>query len=251
MLSSTVSANATTFEDSGLAGAATYSDRVKVRNSAGDSAWSNSAEATTDTPPPYQTILASGETTVAGTIVSGNYTRTFDLDGSFEQILEHESGGKRNHRYSYMDHRWTLSSPSGAAYLSVTGYSGNSSDGDQFQLAYSTGGGFTTFCTLAVGASSTCSTSFELGSAATVTVRVVDTNQARGARALDSVFIDQIQLFVESNTGPVTLPAAPSGLTGDASTPRQIALAWSDNADNETSYTVQRSDVGGGWTTIA
>ena len=251
VLSSTVSANTTTFEDSGLAAATTYSYRVKARNSAGDSAWSNSAEATTDTPPPYQTILASGETTVAGTIVSGNYTRTFDLDGSFEQIRERESGGKRNRRYSYMDHRWTLSSPSGAASLSVTGYSGNSSDGDQFQLAYSTGGGFTTFCTLAVGASSTCSTSFELGSAATVTVRVVDTNQARGARALDSVYIDQIQLFVESNTGPVTLPAAPSGLTGDASTPGQIALAWTDNADNETSYTVQRSDVGGSWSTIA
>jgi len=251
VLSSTVSANTTTFEDSGLAAATTYSYRVKARNSAGDSAWSNSAEATTDTPPPYQTILVSGETTVAGTIVSGNYTRTFDLDGSFEQIRERESGGKRNRRYSYMDHRWTLSSPSGAASLSVTGYSGNSSDGDQFQLAYSTGGGFTTFCTLAVGASSTCSTSFELGSAATVTVRVVDTNQARGARALDSVYIDQIQLFVESNTGPVTLPAAPTGLIGDASTPGQIALAWSDNADNETSYTVQRSDVGGGWSTIA
>ena len=196
VLSSNASANTTTFEDSGLAGATTYSYRVKARNSAGDSAWSNSAEATTDTPPPYQTILASGETTVAGTIVSGNYTRTFDLDGSFEQIRERESGGKRNRRYSYMDHRWTLSSPSGAASLSVTGYSGNSSDGDQFQLAYSTGGGFTTFCTLAVGASSTCSASFELGSASTVTVQVVDTNQARGARALDSVYIDQIQLFV-------------------------------------------------------
>lgn len=251
VLSSTVSANTTSFEDSGLAGATTYSYRVRARNSAGDSAWSNSSEATTDTPPPYQTILASGETTVAGTIVSGNFTRTFDLDGSFEQIRERESGGKRNRRYSYMDHRWTLSSPSGAASLSVTGYPGNSSDGDQFQLAYSTGGGFTTFCTLAVGASSTCSTSFELSSASTVTVRVVDTNQARGARALDSVYIDQIQLFVESNTGPVTLPAAPSGLTGDASTPGQIALAWSDNADNETSYTVQRSDVGGAWSTIA
>jgi subtilisin family serine protease len=251
VLSSTVSANATSFEDSGLAGATTYSYRVKARNSAGDSAWSNSAEATTDTPPPYQTVVASSETTVAGTIVSGNYTRTFDLDGSLEQIRERESGGKRNRRYSYMDHRWTLASPSGAASLSVTGFSGNSSDGDQFQLAYSTGGGFTNFCTLPVGASSTCSTSFELSSAATITVRVVDTNQARGARALDSVYIDQIQLFVESNTGPVTLPAAPSGLTGDASTPGQITLAWADNADNETSYTVQRSDVGGSWSTIA
>ena len=71
--------------------------------------------------------------------------------------------------------------------------------------------------------------------------------KARGARALDSVFIDQIQLFVESNTGPVTLPEAPSGLSGVASTAGVIALTWTDNADNETSYTVQRSDDGNSW----
>ena len=251
VLSSTAASNSTSFEDTGLAGETLYSYRVRARNSAGDSAWSNAADATTDAPPPYQTILVSSESTLAGTIVAGNYTRTFDLDGSLEQIRERESGGKRNRRYSYMDHQWSLSSPSGAASLSVTGYSGNSSDGDRFELAYSTGGGFTTFCTLEVGASSTCSTGFDMPTAGTVTVRVSDTNQARGARALDSVFIDQIQLFVESNTGPVTLPEAPSGLSGDASTAGVIALSWTDNADNETSYTVQRSDDGNSWSTLA
>ena len=251
LLSTTAASNSTSFEDTGLAGETLYSYRVRARNSAGDSAWSNAADATTDAPPPYQTILVSSESTLAGTIVAGNYTRTFDLDGSLEQIRERESGGKRNRRYSYMDHQWSLSSPSGAASLSVTGYSGNSSDGDRFELAYSTGGGFTTFCTLEVGASSTCSTGFDMPTAGTVTVRVSDTNQARGARALDSVFIDQVQLFVESNTGPVTLPVAPSGLSGDASSPGVIALSWTDNADNETSYTVQRSDDGNGWSTFA
>ena len=251
LLSNTAASNSTSFEDTGLAGETLYSYRVRARNSAGDSAWSNAADATTDAPPPYQTILVSSESTLAGTVVAGNYTRTFDLDGSLEQIRERESGGKRNRRYSYMDHQWSLSSPSGAASLSVTGYSGNSSDGDLFELAYSTGGGFTTFCTLEVGASSTCSTSFDMPTAGTVTVRVSDTNQARGTRALDSVFIDQIQLFVESNTGPVTLPTAPSGLSGDASTPGVIALSWTDNADNETSYAVQRSDDGNSWSTLA
>ena len=250
-LSATASANATSFEDTGLAGATPYGYRIKARNSAGDSAWSNVADATTDTPPPYQTVLASSEATLAGTLVAGSYIRTFDLDGSLEQIRERESGGKRNRRYSYMDHQWSLASPSGAASLSVTGYSGNSSDGDRFELSYSTGGGFTFFCELPIGSSSTCSTGFEMPSAGTVTVRVTDTNQARGARALDSVFIDQIQMLVESNTGPVTLPLAPTALSGDASTPGQITLNWADNADNETSYSVQRSDIGGSWSTIA
>ena len=251
VLSATASANATSFEDTGLAGATPYGYRIKARNSAGDSAWSNVADATTDTPPPYQTVLASSEATLAGTLVAGSYIRTFDLDGSLEQIRERESGGKRNRRYSYMDHQWSLASPSGAASLSVTGYSGNSSDGDRFELSYSTGGGFTFFCELPIGSSSTCSTGFEMPSAGTVTVRVTDTNQARGARALDSVFIDQIQMLVESNTGPVTLPLAPTALSGDASTPGQITLNWADNADNETSYSVQRSDIGGSWSTIA
>ena len=251
LLSTTAASNSTSFEDTGLAGETLYSYRVRARNSAGDSAWSNAADATTDAPPPYQTILVSSESTLAGTAVAGNFTRTFDLDDSLEQIRERESGGKRNRRYSYMDHQWSLSSPSGAASLSVTGYSGNSSDGDRFELAYSTGGGFTTFCTLEVGASSTCSTGFDMPTAGTVTVRVSDTNQARGARALDSVFIDQIQLFIESNTGPVTLPEAPSGLSGDASTPGVIAVSWTDNADNETSYTVQRSDDGNSWSSLA
>jgi len=251
VLANTVSANETSFNDTGLAGETTYTYRIKARNSAGDSDWSNAAEATTEAPPPYQTIVVSSESTLAGTVVSGNYTRTFNLDGAVEQIRETESGGKPSNRYSYLDHRWLMASPSGAASLSVTGYSDNSSDGDSFELAYSTGGAFTTFCTLQVGAASSCSVGFDMQAAGTITLQVTDTNQSRGTRATDSVYIDQIQLFVESNSGPVTLPIAPSGLSGDASTPGEISLSWIDNADNETRYDVQRSDDGSSWSTIA
>jgi len=250
VLSTTAGANATSINDTGLAAATSYSYRVKARNSAGDSAWTGAALATTDTPPPYQTIVVSSENTLAGSVVSGDYTRTFNLDGALEQIIERESGGRKNTRYSFMEHQWSLSSPSGAATLSVSGYAGNSGDGDSFELAYSTGGSFTPFCTLAVGAISSCAASFELSNAATVTVRVTDTDQSRGARSLDSVYIDEIKLLVESNTGPVTLPLAPTGLAGDNGTPGQITLSWSDNADNETRYDVQRAE-GGAWETIA
>ena len=250
VLSTMTGSNATSFNDTGLAGATTYSYRVKARNSAGDSDWSGVAEATTDTPPPYQTIAVSSENTLAGTVVSGSYTRTFNLDGLVEQIQERESGGRKNTRYSYMDHQWSMTAPSGAATLSVSGYADNSSDGDSFVLAYSTGGGFTSFCTLSVGAVASCGANFELPNAGTVTLRVTDSNQSRGATSLDSVFIDEIKLFVESNTGPVTLPAAPTGLAGDNSTPGQIALSWTDNADNETRFDVQRAE-GGSWETIA
>ncbi len=39
-------------------------------------------------------------------------------------------------------------------------------------------------------------------------------------------------------------PLAPTGLTFDNSTSKQLTLTWTDNADNETSYLVYRSDDG-------
>ena len=250
-LSQTVGANVTSFTDSGLAGATAYSYRVKARNTAGDSAWAGPVDATTDTPPPFQTVVASSETTLAGSVVSGNYLTTHLADGSDEVIRERESGGRKNRRYSYMDHRWTLNAPAGAAVLTVTGSADNSSDGDSFEVAYSTGGAYTDVCTLAVGSPAPCSASFTIPSAGAVTVRLTDTDQSPGNRALDSVAIDQIMMTVESGGGPVTAPAAPTGLSGDNSTPGVIALTWIDNADNETQYLVERSDdSGASWSEI-
>ena len=193
----------------------------------------------------------SSETTLAGNVLSGSYLTTQDADGLDEVIRERESGGRKNTRYSFMDHRWTLNAPAGAAVLTVTGSADNSNDGDSFVVAYSIGGGYNDVCALSVGAPSTCSESFTIPSAGAVTVRVTDTDQSSGNRALDSVAIDQIMMTVESSGGPVTAPAAPTGLAGDNSTPGAIALSWVDNADNETQYLVERSDDGGNsWSAI-
>ena len=113
-LTQTVGANITSFTDSGLAGATMYTYRVKARNTAGDSAWAGPVDATTDTPPPFQIILVSSETTLAGNVLSGSYLTTQDADGLDEVIRERESGGRKNTRYSFMDHRWTLNAPAGA-----------------------------------------------------------------------------------------------------------------------------------------
>lgn len=48
-----------------------------------------------------------------------------------------------------------------------------------------------------------------------------------------------------------TPPAAPSGLTASASSSSQIALAWTDNASNETAFSVERSVSGGAFTVVA
>ncbi len=47
------------------------------------------------------------------------------------------------------------------------------------------------------------------------------------------------------------LPAAPSNLTATADAVPQVSLAWTDNANNETGFVVERSDNGGGFVQIA
>src|SRR5204863_5765028 len=54
-------------------------------------------------------------------------------------------------------------------------------------------------------------------------------------------------LTILDNDGPPpsTPPAAPTGLTATALTPSGIDLAWTDNANNETGFTVEsRSPTG-------
>lgn len=253
VLTDTLGANVTSFTDTGLASATLYSYRVRARNVAGNSTWSNQTDVTTATPPPFQVVQVSGETTPAGTIVSGNYTWTYTNDDQAEVISERESGGRKPSRYSYVDHRWSLNAPAGSAILTVVGHADISSDGDDFIMAYSTGGAFNPICTLSVVAPGACTTSFDLQSGGTVTVRVTDTNQSAGNRSLDRVHIDQIVMTVESTGGPVTEPPfAPTNLTGNAGTPGEIALSWQDLADNETSYRVDRSEDGGNtWMELA
>ena len=98
------------------------------------------------------------------------------------------------------------------------------------------------------------------------TLRVTTTDEATGASAVQSYAVDipgavgQKTAWVGfsggtgSNTAtldvlaftyaPTRLPAAPSALSA-AATPGQIALGWTDNADNETGFDVERSIDGG------
>lgn len=254
-LSNSIGANVSNYTDTGLAPDTSYTYRVSAQNSAGASDWSDSIVITTAKPPLFQTIRASSETTLAGTVPSGNYTWTYEVDGQAEVIRERESGGRKPSRYSYVDHRWTLDAPAGSAVLTVVGHADISNDGDEFNLAYSTGNGFSGLCTLAVVAPGSCTTSFELNGGGTVTIRLTDSDQSAGSVSLDRVFIDQIVMTVESLGGPVAEPPlAPTNLVGDASTAGVISLTWLDQADNEISYRVDRSDQAGEtvpWTELA
>lgn len=56
----------------------------------------------------------------------------------------------------------------------------------------------------------------------------------------------------ESTEGPdPTTPAAPSNATARAASSSRIEIAWADNSDNETGFTIERSRDGSRWSEIA
>lgn len=50
---------------------------------------------------------------------------------------------------------------------------------------------------------------------------------------------------------PAPIPAAPTNLTAQAVSPNQVNLAWTDNADNETNYVVERKKGTGSYAVVA
>ncbi len=55
---------------------------------------------------------------------------------------------------------------------------------------------------------------------------------------------------VATATTPGTVPAAPTGLTAAGVSSTSVGLGWTDNADNETAYTVERSTNGTSFTSL-
>ena len=83
--------------------------------------------------------------------MSGDYTATWADDAGTLSITERESGGKKNGRYSYLEHTLQFNIKAGAnvtVYANV--WSGGSADGDNFLFEWSTSGnsGFQTLFTV-------------------------------------------------------------------------------------------------------
>ena len=247
-------ANATTYSNTGLSAATTYYYRVSANNSAGSSAYA-SAQATTDEPPPYVDYVSQSGQSNAGT-VSGTHTATHSDNGQAQQITEVQSGGRKQDRHSLLEYVWTFNIGSGASVsLTANAWSGGSSDGDMFAFAWSTNGSTwnTAFTVSSTSSSNVQMATLPASTSGTVYVRVRDTNRARGAQALDRVYVDH--LYIRVNNGGASggnPPAAPSSLNASAASASSIALSWSDNSSDETGFNVERSSNGGAsWQQVA
>ncbi|MBT8064024.1 MAG: DNRLRE domain-containing protein, partial [Gammaproteobacteria bacterium] len=66
---------------------------------------SHSELVTVTAPPAFVDQYADADLPAAGS-VSGNFSDTHGDDGAVQSITERESGGKKNNRYSYLQHTW-------------------------------------------------------------------------------------------------------------------------------------------------
>jgi len=250
-IASNLSANSTSYSNTGLAASTQYFYRVFAFNTAGDSGSSNIANATTEAPPAFIDYLAQGELTSEGT-VSGGFANTHTDGGSVQSITEQQSGGNPRNRRSSLSHRWTFNvSPGNSMTLSANAWSGGSSDGDNFQFQWSTDGSVysNAFLVSSTSPANLQSAVLPAGLSGTVYIRVIDTDNGQGNSNTDTVFIDYLVIRVDNE--PVTLPAAPSGLEAIAAAHNQVSLSWLDNATDETGYEVQRQVSGGSFSTVA
>ena len=242
-------ANSVSHSDTGLAASTTYYYRVVAFNEF-DSGFA-AANATTDDPPAFVDYVAQSSQSVEGS-VSGGLSATHADDGSTQDITEKQSNGKLSKRRSSLEHRWTFDITSGnSVTLSANAWSGGSSDGDQFRFEWWTDGSAYSeaFTVSSADAGNVQSAVLPAATSGTVYVRVVDTDNGQGNSTTDTIFVDHLVIRVDNQ--PVTPPGAPTQLSANVLAYNQVDLAWTDNANDETAYEIQRAVSGGAFSTIA
>jgi predicted CXXCH cytochrome family protein len=115
----------------------------------------------------------------------------------------------------------------------------NSNNETGFKVQRATNSGFTAgLTTFNVGENVIVYSSTGLNSSTTYYYRVLATNTVGDSAASNSA-------SATTQAPPVTVPAAPSGLTATAASSTQVDLAWTDNSNNETGFKVQRATNSG------
>ena len=202
--------------------------------------------------PPFVDQYATAEQFGSGT-VSGTYLDVQDADGSEQFIRERESGGRKNMRYSFFEHTWLFNVQSGnAVTLFLAGRQSASSDNDQASFSYSINGAAYQPVSISLGISSAAYVVSlpDVISGGDLRIRVNDSDQTPGNLSLDTVYVDQMYIRTENQTGG-SAPSAATSLSALAVSSSQIDMAWSDNSDNEYGFRIERSTDGVIWSEMS
>ena len=271
----------TSFTDTGLTDGTTYYYEVSAVNASGESALSSEVQATPNPPPSvinpasanpspvtgsstnlsvlgadnigetltYTWALTSepsganpvfsdnGSTTAHDTTVTFNEAGTYTFQATFSD----PSGLSNSSSVTVVVNQTETSisvSPASVSVLSTASQQFSATALDQFGQAMASQPTFT--WTVDVGGAGGTINGSGLYTAPSTTVNSSDTVRASDA--------------VTSGTAAVTvigLPAAPTNLVATGISTSQINLTWTDNATNETSYSVERSSNGTTWSVIA
>jgi serine protease len=198
---------------------------------------------------------ANQDIPVAGT-VSGTFTNTFASDNVYESILERKSGG-RPPRYSYLEHKWTISVTGGTSVtFFVEAHQSASSDGDNFDFAYSTDDAtYIDLVTVTSTSDQVYSAVLPSSVSGTVYIRVTDTDQTPGNDTYDEIFVDE--MYIESATIPdpippeVTVTAPNGGEVWQAGTVYAITWNATDNVGVTSCDIDYTYDGGTNWYDVA
>jgi len=234
-VSTTASTTETTYT---LTATATCDQDASVSDSATSDLVVSSAGCTDD--------KANADTPVAGT-VTGSYPDTYESDDVYESVTEIESGGKPANRYSYLEHKWTIDVSGGnSVTFYLEAYHSPISDGDDFVFAYSTDDStYSGMVTVTKTADDNTYQTFDLPSdlSGAVYIRVMDTDQTAGNKALDTIFIDQ--MFIQSESGPpsygVTVTIDEASQTVAPGNGATYTVRVKNIGDLDTSYSVVMS----------
>jgi hypothetical protein len=279
----TVGPNVTTYADSGLIAGTSYSYRVRASNTGGDSAYSNTASATTlpssPAAPSGLTATAASTTSISLTWVDQSTNEdTFKIEralgaGAFSQVATvgpnittyADSGLTAGTSYSY---RVRASNTGGDSAYSNTATATTVPTAPAVPSGLSATAASSTSINLTWVDNSTNETSFKieraLGAGAFSQVGTVGagvTTYADSGLTAGTSYSYRVRASntggdsAYSNTASATTlptpPAAPTGLVATAVSRTQINLTWVDQANNENGFKIERKDGGGSFAEIA
>jgi hypothetical protein len=237
----------TTWTDTGLEPASTWSYRVFAFNVGGTSDPSNVASATTHA---HVDVYADADLPVHGS-VSGSYDDTWAADGIAQTVTETTTPGKPSRRKSRLDHRWSFDVPSSnmATFFTTAWRSGGGADDFAFELSDDGGASWTSLLTVSNGAPAEHAAPLPLGLSGAVEMRVVDTDRTAGETTLDTVHVDRLAIRAEYDpaSAPPDAPADASALVLSAT---HVEVSWTDLSNDELGFEIERSADGGAWSAL-